>query len=101
MGNWHSADDVALAAPRKNVFSHNPFCAPFTTCPIELLKVIFVTGRCFLFRARDNLTKFLLSVTAEAKERESAALEVGEDILNSALAHSLSHCIDKGCGVSN
>jgi hypothetical protein len=32
---------------------------------------------------------------------ESAALEIGEDILKSALTHSLSYLIDKGCGVSN
>ena len=48
-------------------------------------------GRCFSFHARDHLTKFLYLLTEEAEERESAALEVGEDILNSALAHSLSH----------
>ena len=45
----------------------------------------------FLRRQSTHLIKFLHLAAAEAEVRESAALEVGEDILNSAFAHSLSH----------
>ena len=55
----------------------------------------------FFCRASAHIAKFLYLEATEIKEMESAALEVGEDILNSALAHSLSYWIHKGCGVSN